>query len=1062
MNCTDAQLDMQRRLDADSAEGARGFADLDEHLAACPACARVWLDLLAVRQRLTGLRADAPNPEEIDAMWQTVAATAPLELPAFRPPARAVILRFLGASAAVAACLLLAFVLGEQRYGATHSPSAQPRSQLSLRTVLSSDGAMSAGSNGIQLDALHGSAVGDGRMFQLGGGQPTAPQAGGSSAGLALLGFNLSTSSDDSAVMQLPTLHGAHEPALTSAEPNFERHGDFAGGFGGGGFGGGSFAGGANPFLAEDITLGLPLTRQNDADGLADAAGRTIVTRFGNPSNNRADNTFSDRDERFRNTVAGKSAVTTQAGTEYWSYGATTETNQGGLRAGDAMVSAGTPITTVEGTNLSATDQAKADFTRNWNVEKLQERAANDNALRYNISPTQSEATRNPLEPSSTTGKSVKIVVQDGSIRATNPQDQALLDQISSQTTLEDGRPARSDRQLADAEAGPERADLNSPAVDAYDTDIVLHHGNTQDAGARAEQTGEQPAGDAAQPAAGTSQPQGAQVTTAAPKPPRARIIKTGTLATEVEDYEQAVQQVNAILERFDCFLADASTREMAGGALTGELTIRVAPGDFEGLFAALRQVGRLESEDVKAADVTAQYVDLEARIAALKLTEARLVELVKSKTFVDRMDDLLKVEQELNRVRTDIEQLEGQLRVLADRVALSTITLQLHERGRVVPSASLFVEVHELAAASDALTAALTQLGGRLVSGKINERDGGALGGDYRVKINLDHFADAIAAIAALGRVESREVRDFSAAGAAEPWAARVPCDIALTLFERARDLPTGSLALQIPNLGDAVAALEDAIAPVGAAIAANRTTQRDDGSASADVQLRVPAGAFAALVDRVATLGRVTAKQITGETGAIVGGAADTPCTLALTLAEPQRQIPSGGMVIEVAKFAPARDRLAKLVTDRNIQVLASSSSQRTDGTWVGRFNLGITASAMDAAVSELEKLGEVSQREIRGIGLGELSRIDPNALGVIQVVLAEKAALTPEPDRAGGSFRKYLRDGLAGLYESLGLIVYGLVVLAPWLVIALGAGWLITRAWKRRRALETEPRP
>jgi len=38
-------------------------------------------------------------------------------------------------------------------------------------------------------------------------------------------------------------------------------------------------------------------------------------------------------------------------------------------------------------------------------------------------------------------------------------------------------------------------------------------------------------------------------------------------------------------------------------------LIIRVSPVDFEGLFAALRQVGRLESEDIKSADVTAEYV---------------------------------------------------------------------------------------------------------------------------------------------------------------------------------------------------------------------------------------------------------------------------------------------------------------------------------------------------------------------------------------------------------------------------------------------------------------------
>ncbi|MCB9866004.1 MAG: hypothetical protein H6816_05150 [Phycisphaerales bacterium] len=121
MTCENAQHDMQRRLDANGIDAngidaTRGFEELDAHLAVCPACARVWLDLLAMRQQLSGLCTDTPTSEETDAMWQAIAATAPLELPAFRAPARAVIFRFIGASAAVAACLLLAFVLGEQRY----------------------------------------------------------------------------------------------------------------------------------------------------------------------------------------------------------------------------------------------------------------------------------------------------------------------------------------------------------------------------------------------------------------------------------------------------------------------------------------------------------------------------------------------------------------------------------------------------------------------------------------------------------------------------------------------------------------------------------------------------------------------------------------------------------------------------------------------------------------------------------------------------------------------------------------------------------------------------------
>ena len=84
-------------------------------------------------------------------------------------------------------------------------------------------------------------------------------------------------------------------------------------------------------------------------------------------------------------------------------------------------------------------------------------------------------------------------------------------------------------------------------------------------------------------------------------------------------------------------------------------------------------------------------------------------------------------------------------------------------------------------------------------------------------------------------------------------------------------------------------------------------------------------------------------------------------------------------------------------------------------TDGTSVGVFRLGIKAADMETVVSRLESLGRIASRQLTGLGLGGLSRADPNALGVIELTLAEKAAIAPEPNRAGDSIRGRLRNGL-----------------------------------------------
>lgn len=985
MNCSTAQLEMQRRLDADPAEPAGGFAELDAHLARCPRCARLWLEMLDARRQLGALRTAGPTPEEIDSMWQAIDAAVPAQLPVIPLPARAIIYRFMSATGAVAACLFLAFLLGEQRYGNRRNAPAMSSGPhpADLHPIASAKDPHAVDAPGvheapINADGNRGRSVESSAML-------TNEWMVERSGGLELRRY-FSPSASEAVVGDL----GAR----------------------------GDFADKATISFGHQASHGLPAHQANQSQ-----AGAAFTTA---------------------NSALADSALSPDYLTDR---AARLDAKLG--RAGARGNTVGT-VQSVE--RLSDHEDAQQEVGKTFAGREIQ--SADALTLLY-----YAEVNSSPTSPPTPDSAGIALGFQAGNDETAESAgvQRAETDRwhFGGYSIAE----ARESDGVADAVAatgapaaafGALTADGDLDEAQPKDPASRSYHSHTGDAILTAAgQPGQ--AEPASQPVeARAPEVQGALATQSRPRD--TKVIKTGALATEVEDYEQAIKDVSSNLDRFDCFLADASTKEAAGGALIGELVIRVSPVDFEGLFAALRQVGRLESEDIKSADVTAEYVDIEARIAALRITEERLVELVKSKSFVDRMEDLLKVEQEMNRVRTEIEQNEGRLRVMADRVALSTIAMTLREPARTVPSAAISVEVPVLDEAAAALGEALVALDARMVSGKVTQLDQGALVGEYRVQVSLARFGQTLTAISNLGRVEARDVRDWREQSAGAKWADRVACDVALKLFERTRDLPSGAMTVQVDHLPKAMAALDELLPASEAAVTSNRTNKRNDGSSSADLQVRIPAGEFSALVAKLDALGRVTARQLAGEAGSIAGGAADTPCTLSLTLAEPVRQIPSGGMVIEVQTFANARDRLADLVGKHGIQLLASNSSQRTDGTWVGQFQLGITASGIDTAVGDLEKLGKVSSREIRGIGLGELSKIDANALGVLEIILAEKAAINPGAE--GNTIRSYLRDGLSGLYASLGLIAYGLVVMAPWLVIAIVAGWFITRLWKRRK--------
>jgi hypothetical protein len=539
-----------------------------------------------------------------------------------------------------------------------------------------------------------------------------------------------------------------------------------------------------------------------------------------------------------------------------------------------------------------------------------------------------------------------------------------------------------------------------------------------------------------------------------AAEPSKQKIIKTGELTVEVKNFVEAERAVDALVVKFNGILADSRTYDMPGATKRGEIVVRVAPEKFEEMFAELKKLGTVLAERAGGQDITAQYTDMEARIKNLQIAEARLQELIKEKTFMDKISSLLEVERELSRVRGEIESMQGTMRVWNDQISLSTIRLTLQEPSRAVPSGSLSVEVPNLADAKKTLDAALTNAGGHLLSGQITKRSDGTLMGTYSLRVKFGRFGELAAAIKGLGRVQDEHIQNQPLAGGIPEGAQDVQADLALVLFERSIQLPNASLSLEISTMGEAMKSLDVQLAQAQATVISNQTTRQGDGTTVANITLRVRAGNFSSLVDGLPSLGRITQRTVSGEAGKVQGGAADVPVNVSLYLYEQHKQVPTGRMNVEVESFSGSTDKLRALIKQEGLQVLSSDSQQRPDGTWAASFRLGIKADKMDSVVGEIEKFGRVKDRQLQGLGLGDLSKVDPNVIGEVAVVLQEKPAIAPQEE---GSFRLMLRDTFGGFLTSMGYIVRGLGMILPW---AAFAALIIGLIWKFTKRTEKTP--
>jgi hypothetical protein len=165
------------------------------------------------------------------------------------------------------------------------------------------------------------------------------------------------------------------------------------------------------------------------------------------------------------------------------------------------------------------------------------------------------------------------------------------------------------------------------------------------------------------------------------------KLIRTGQLTLEVASFEQAAARVAAIAESYGGYLAESQASRGAQDRQQGSITLRVPAERFGAAFAALKGLGKVQMENVSTQDITKAYADLETRLRVKRDTAERLREILRGRAA--RLSDVLEAERELARVTEEIERMEGERRYYDQQVALSTITVALHEPQAVVgPSA--------------------------------------------------------------------------------------------------------------------------------------------------------------------------------------------------------------------------------------------------------------------------------------------------------------------------------------------------------------------------------------
>lgn len=156
------------------------------------------------------------------------------------------------------------------------------------------------------------------------------------------------------------------------------------------------------------------------------------------------------------------------------------------------------------------------------------------------------------------------------------------------------------------------------------------------------------------------------------------KIIKTADVRFQVKNLSKSIVKIQAMIRKYNGYVSSAK-QERQYNQIQSNITIRVGSDTFEDLLDDILREGiYLDHKNVKARDVTEEFVDIQTRLKTKRAVEKRYLEILEKAKSIE---EILKVENQLRVIREEIEAKEGRLKFLVDQINYSTIQLVIYQK---------------------------------------------------------------------------------------------------------------------------------------------------------------------------------------------------------------------------------------------------------------------------------------------------------------------------------------------------------------------------------------------
>lgn len=156
------------------------------------------------------------------------------------------------------------------------------------------------------------------------------------------------------------------------------------------------------------------------------------------------------------------------------------------------------------------------------------------------------------------------------------------------------------------------------------------------------------------------------------------KLIKTGNITFETKDIDVTRRIIIDLVNQNNGYVA-SDNQYKSDDRVSVTISIRIPADKFDSILDEIAKgVEKFDSKNIRISDVTEQFLDIEARLKTKKTLELKYLEILKKARTVR---EILDVERELGKLRSDIESTEGRLKYLQNQVSFSTLSITFYKQ---------------------------------------------------------------------------------------------------------------------------------------------------------------------------------------------------------------------------------------------------------------------------------------------------------------------------------------------------------------------------------------------